>query len=482
MIVDADWIDQAIRVGTGLAAGLLIGLERGFRLRAEPAGSRVAGVRTFTLLGLTGGLAGLIGSTGGMAWAAAAIIAGALVMLAAAYIPKLRVEGDATSPIAACATLGLSLLAGAGNPGLAIAMAAVVVLILALRDELHGFVDRMDVSDMKAVARFAVIALAVLPFLPDRQMGPLNAWNPANLWWVVVLVTGFSFAGYVANRIFGARHGTIATALIGGAYSSTAVTQSLAQRLGSDESSGAEPAGIALASAVMFLRVIVLVGLLATRLLADFVLVVAPALVVAWLAGWWLYRRAPNCKAGTQPGNPIALVPAIGFVLFIAVAAVIARWAEGRFGQEGIALLLFLMGSMDVDASIVTAGGLPANAITSQLAAIAIGGTIVANMAVKIGVTFAYARGKGAVGGHRIDCQHAGIGSDDRRPLAASLTRKGGPLPGRPPFPFQVEAWRSTNADDVRIAVRIAGNDSARSNLAKQTAARQGAGSPSTCH
>ena len=395
MIVDADWIDQAIRVGTGLATGLLIGLERGFSLRAKPEGTRVAGVRTFTLIGLTGGLAGLIGSLGGMAWAAAAIVAGALAMLVIAYAPKLRVEGDATSPIAACATLGLSVLAGAGNPGLAIAMAAVVVLVLALREELHGFVDHMDARDMKALARIAVIALAVLPFLPNRRMGPFDAWNPATLWWVVVLVTGFSFAGYVANRIFGARHGTIATALIGGAYSSTAVTQSLAQRLGSEEASGAEPAGIALASAVMFLRVIVLVALLATRMLADFVIVVAPAVLVAWLAGWWLYRRAPIGKEGTQPGNPIALVPALGFVVFIAVAAVIARWAEGRFGQDGIAMLLFLMGSMDVDASIVTAGGLPTEAISAPLAAIAIGGTIVANMAVKIAVTFAYARGKG---------------------------------------------------------------------------------------
>ena len=108
-----------------------------------------------------------------------------------------------------------------------------IVLILAMRDELHGFVDQLDEKDVKALARFAVIALAVLPFLPDQPIsGPYGAWNPSKLWWVVILVTGFSFAGYIANRIFGARHGTIATALIGGAYSSTAVTQSLAQRLG----------------------------------------------------------------------------------------------------------------------------------------------------------------------------------------------------------------------------------------------------------
>ncbi len=85
----------------------------------------------------------------------------------------------------------------------------------------------------------------------------------------------------------------------------------------------------------------------------------------------------------------------MGFVAFVAVAAVAARWAEGQFGQQGIAVLLFVMGSMDVDASIVAAGGLPATAIGADLAAIAIGGTVVANMLLKIGVTLAYARSRG---------------------------------------------------------------------------------------
>jgi len=267
--------------------------------------------------------------------------------------------------------------------------------VLASREELHGFVDRLDRRDVLALARFAVIALAVLPFLPDGRYGPYGAWNPATLWWVVVLVTGFSFAGYIANRLFGARHGTVATALIGGVYSSTAVTQSLSQRLGTAEGGEAESAGIALASAVMYLRVIVLVAILAPRLFQPFLVLVIPALIVAWAAGWWLYRRAPKSEGGAPPGNPIALLPAFGFVLFVAIAAVAARWAEQRFGDQGIAALLFLMGSMDVDAAIVTAGGLRPDAIAPVLAALAIGGTILANMTVKLGITFANARGRG---------------------------------------------------------------------------------------
>jgi uncharacterized membrane protein (DUF4010 family) len=385
---------ELLPLGTALAAGMLIGIERGWTQRGQRAGSRVAGIRTFAMLGLLGGLAGLLGAKG-YALAGGALGFGAAAVLVAAWLPKLRERGDATSAVAALLTLGIGILAGTGAAGAAIAVAAVTVLILAMRDELHGFVRGIDEQDLKALARFAVIALAVLPFLPDEPMGPYGAWNPSKLWWVVVLVTGFSFLGYIANRLFGARNGTIATALIGGAYSSTAVTQSLSQRLGSKEAAGAEAAGIALASAVMYLRVVILVAALAMRILGPFVIVVAPAVIVAWGAGWWLYRKAPRCEGPSPPGNPIALLPALGFLLFVALAAVAARWAEGRFGEEGFAILLFIMGSLDVDAAIVTAGGLPPSAISAELAALAIGGTILANMAVKLGITLAYARSKG---------------------------------------------------------------------------------------
>jgi len=387
------WAQDAVRVGAGLTIGALVGLERGFKLRRQPEGTRVAGVRTFSLLGLGSGLAGLISRQQPIA--AATIVLAQLAYLAIAYAPRLKAKGDATSPIAAAATIATAFLAGMGSVGLAVAAAAIIVLILALRDEMHGFIDHLDEKDVKALARFAVIALAVLPFLPDENFGPYDAWNAAKLWWVVILVTGFSFVGYVANRIFGERHGTIATAVIGGAYSSTAVTQSLAQRLGTAESGGAEPAGIALASAVMYVRVLLLVAVLATRLMLPFMIVIAPALLVGLAAGWWLYRRAPHQQGPAPPGNPIALLPALTFVVFLAAAAVAARWAESRFGQEGIAMLLLIMGSLDVDAAIVTAGNLPPEAIGAQLAALALGGTILANMTVKLGIVLAYARRKG---------------------------------------------------------------------------------------
>ena len=117
--------------------------------------------------------------------------------------------------------------------------------------------------------------------------------------------------------------------------------------------------------------------------------------VVAWAAGFWLYRKAPKCDAPSPPGNPIAILPALGFVLFVAIAAVAAKWAAGRFGEHGIAVLLLIVGSTDIDTAIITLGGLHPEAISSLLAAMAIAGTIIINMSVKIGITLAYAGRRG---------------------------------------------------------------------------------------
>jgi uncharacterized membrane protein (DUF4010 family) len=395
-MVVSGWYWQALSVATALACGLLIGIERGFDLRRERAGTRVAGVRTFTLIGLVAGLAGLIGSNA-QALAGGALVAGVAAVLAVGYAhrPGLTERPEATTPIAALATLGLGFVAGFGDPGLAIAGATIVTLLLALKAELHGLLERLDEDDVKALARYAVIAGAVLPFLPNGHYGPLGAWNPQRLWLVVVLVTGFSFLGYVANRIFGERHGTVATGLIGGAYSSTAVTLALAERLGHEKKAEAEPAAIAFATAVMYLRMPVLIAILATRVLLAITVLLLPAMIVAWAAGFWLYRKAPASNAPSPPGNPIALLPALGFVAFVAVAAVAAAWAQGRFGQSGIAVLLLIVGSMDVDVAIVTLGTLKPDAISPLLAAMAISGTAISNMAVKIGITLVYARAKG---------------------------------------------------------------------------------------
>jgi uncharacterized membrane protein (DUF4010 family) len=369
----------------------MIGIERGWRMRREPSGTRVAGVRTFTMLGFGGALAATLGAR----LHAVLAVALATAMAAALVIAFARDVGrrDATGIIAALLALGLGLLAGTGQPALAVGAAAIVTLILATRRQSHRFIASLTHTDVQAFARYVVIAAAVLPFLPNRNIGPLLAWNPFQLWLVVVLVTGFSFLGYVANRAVGAKRGILATALIGGAYSSTAVTASLAERLGKGEA-GPLSAGILTASAVMFVRVIILVTLLSPSTLLPFLAVTGPATLAAFAVATFAWARASKSAAtqGTTARNPIELLPAFGFVAIVAAGALATRWAQQEYGESGVAASLFITGTFDVDAAIVTLSGLPAHAVDRSMAAIALAGTIIANMFVKLFVAALYAR------------------------------------------------------------------------------------------
>ena len=382
-------------LGAALACGLMIGIERGWRLRDEAIGTRVAGIRTFTLLGVGGGVSGLLGPL--LSPIVTAVLASALVAVIVIGFVRDSRRRDATSFVAAIVALALGLLAGAGEASLAVASAAVVTLVLATRTASHAIIRRLNRNDVRAFARYAVIAAAVLPFLPNRTLGPLHAWNPFQLWLVVILVTGFSFAGYVASRIFGSQKGVLATAIIGGAYSSTAVTASLSQRLGKG-ASGPLGAGIAIASAMMYLRVTLLVAVLSPSTLPAFAVTTGPALLVALVSALavWKIPGAPGRQDGKAPGNPIELLPALFFAAIVAVAAIATRWAQLRFGESGISMSLFLTGSFDVDAAVVTLSSLGVGAINRELAAIALGSAIVANMGLKMIIVAIYARRRGA--------------------------------------------------------------------------------------
>jgi uncharacterized membrane protein (DUF4010 family) len=386
---------HALPLVAALAVGLLIGIERGWRQRGEKEGTRIAGVRTFALIGGLGGLGAVVAQVVS-ALVASIIVAAAATVLVAAFLraPSGPRRRDTTTIMAAMVTLLLGLLAGAGEAGLAIAGAAFVTLVLATREQTHSIVHALTPEEMRSFGLFAAISAGVLPFLPDRDLGPYSAWNPFDLWLVVVLIIGFSVTGYIANRVFGEKRGTIATAVIGGAYSSTAVTASLSSRLGADDS-GPLATGIALASAVMYIRVLLLAAVLTPRTADDLLLVLGPATIVAWVAAavaWRMEPRSSSAPGTLRPAKPFRFLPAVGFAAAVAGAALLVRWAQADFGQIAGTWSLFIAGSFDVDAAIVTLSSLPVGSIRSDLAALALAGTVAVNMGFKTVVVLANAR------------------------------------------------------------------------------------------
>jgi uncharacterized membrane protein (DUF4010 family) len=390
-------------LAVAFAAGALIGIERGWSQRDEAAGTRVAGVRTFILLGALGGMIGLV-SRSYHPLLPVVLIAGVVVVLLVGHSRATHGSADvsATMVVTELLTLCFGMTAMSGYPAIAIAAAAITTLVLALRTELHGLLARLGTQDVKAIARFAIITAAILPFLPNAYFGPYAAWNPRQLWLVVVLVTGFSFAGYIANRLIGARYGILVTAIIGGAYSSTAVTTTLSQRLRHESQFlGILSAGIALASAVMFVRVFILTAVAASFAFLPLVRIMGPALLVAAVSGLALTRRStlPAASNDETPANPIEILPALGFLVLVAVMALGARWAEAQFGDTGVATLLLITGALDVDAAVITLGGLKPGTLTPDMAGLVLAGTVFINMLVKLCIVAIYARwkqGKGA--------------------------------------------------------------------------------------
>ena len=375
-------------LGTALLLGLLIGLERGWSMRDEPAGHRVAGFRTFGLLGLAGGMVGILNQQVGP-WAAAALLLGALAILVAGFFQDMKEDGgvSATSAMAALLTICVGILAVSGAAPVAAGMAAAIALLLVSRRPLHAWVAKLSDRDVRATARFVILSAVILPLLPDERFGYLDAWNPRELWLVVVLVTGFSFAGYVAARALG-RRGLLITAALGGLYSSTAVTAAFARRLRDSDDGPVLVAGISLASTLMFLRVLVLTAIFAPEPLPQVAIAILPAAATSALATLWLTWRSRRAQAsGTTveiPRNPLELLPALGFAGLVAMLALAVRWAETRFGDAGIATLIAISGSFDVDAAIVTVGTLPPGTLDTPTAALALIVPVILNMAFKI--------------------------------------------------------------------------------------------------
>lgn len=376
-----------------LAIGLLIGIERGWRARSAADGSRVAGVRTFGLLGLFGGLTGILGAA--QPFIAGIMALGVTALLVIGY--RRAGEASATTEVAAFLAFGLGVLATSGFAVPALVAGVAATLLLSQRQFLHGMMRGMTERDIKAIVRFAIIAGAIWPLLPNRAMGPYNAWNPFELWLVVVVVCAISFAGYAAGRFFGATRGTLATAAIGGLYSSTAVTAALAQRLRSDPAQAPIlSAGIAVASAVMFARVLVLTAILVPFALPRLAMIIVPAGLVALIFVWRLFRAAHgNGGTDTAPaGNPFEILPAMGFALFVALLALLARWAQVRFGDAGVVTLLMMTGAMDVDAAIVTMRGLPPGALDPGLAGAILALPVLLNTLFKAGITVVTGKGR----------------------------------------------------------------------------------------
>ncbi len=355
-------IQLLLRLLLALAIGLLIGLERGWRARESADETRIAGWRSFAVLGLLGGLSVLLDADMS-GWVMALLLLCVTLLLTIAYGLDIALDRhwSITNSLAALITFVLGALAMGPYAMQAVAATVLVTILLALREQMHGVLRRITPEDLHTTLRFLLITLVILPWLPDRGFGPFGVLNPYRLWAMVVLISGLSFMGYIAMRLLGQSRGVLVTAAAGGLVSSTAVTLALAQ-MGRTQAATPQvlATGIVLACALMPMRMLVLLAILDRPLLmASGLCLAVVAITMAASAILLLQRSSGSTSLAYVSNNPLDLRGAALVTAGIAVMMIVSRAIEENLDDRALVALGAITGAFDVDAMLVSMTTLP---------------------------------------------------------------------------------------------------------------------------
>lgn len=340
-----DWLALGIAVGIGL----LIGMQREWSKHA------IAGIRTFPLIALLGSLAALLAEAHG-GWIIAAGLLAVAALLLAGRLGAVTTEADTgpgiTTEIAALLTYAIGAILVAGYTNTGIVLGGVTAVLLQWRRPLHHLVEQIGREDFRAITQLVLVALVVLPLLPDRGFGWYGVLNPFRIWLMVTLIMAISLAGYVAYRVLGTRSGAVIGGLLGGLVSSTATTVSYARQCRGNAAAVAPAAVVmVLAAAVVYPRIALEIGAIAPALLGRAAGPIGLLCLGLLLAGLLLYRRlGAGSPAPPDVRNPAQLRTALVFAGLYALIVLVVSAARERFGTEAVYAVSLLAGLTDVDA------------------------------------------------------------------------------------------------------------------------------------
>ncbi|HHF2889518.1 TPA: MgtC/SapB family protein [Vibrio diabolicus] len=376
-----------------LLLGAIVGTQRGWVMRNSVEGSRVAGIRTFSLVGLLGGLVGILANIYTPLLIGFALIA-LVILTCIAFVIQQKKSGDVsiTGVVSIMVVFVLGNLAVSGEAVLAAAAAVITAVVLDNKRELHQALQKLQEYELDAALRLLLISIVMLPLLPNQSYGPWNALNPYEIWWMVVLIASISFVGYFAIKIGGAKRGILFTSVFAGLSSSTALTLQFSHL--SREQASISPllaSGILLSCGTMFPRLLIVLSVINPQLVKLLWPIVMAMMVALYIPAWWIWRRSEveQIEQSNKQTNPLALQSALFFGLVLAVIMLLAHALSDWFGNAGVLILSALSGITDVDAISLTLGRQSTQTLSVTTAALGILIAASVNTIVKMGMVIA---------------------------------------------------------------------------------------------
>lgn len=344
-----------INLAIALLLGAIIGLERGWDAREQKPGERIAGIRTFALVGLLGGISAVL-ALEITTWAFPVMLVSVAAIGLVAYSERLEHirNFSVTGMVGMLLTFCFGAVAVAVDPVIATASAVVTAIILDNKEEIHGWVQKLQAHELDAALKLLLISVVMLPLLPNAAMGPGGVLNPREIWWMVVLIASISFVGYFAIRVAGARKGILFTSLFAGLSSSTALTLHFSRQASKNPDFNPQfAAGILIACGTMFPRILVYCLIINTALLPSLIWPVAVMTILLYGPALLIWTRHSRQFQVSQPSlsqNPLDLSSALVFGLLLTAILVLGEFLKNSFGDAGIYALAATSGVADVDA------------------------------------------------------------------------------------------------------------------------------------
>lgn len=388
-----------------ISFAILLGLSFFFGLAfeefyARSSERRPGGIRTFPLLAMAGGMLYLLDPERLLAFAAGLIVLGA--WLHAFYRERLKLqtaEGGANVGLMVMVCNVHAYLLGAVTLALpywvAVSVTVAAVLLFTEREPLHAFAREVQMAEIVTAGQFLILTGIVLPLLPTEPVTTLTSITPRQAWLALLAVCTISYASYLVQRLLAPPEGEIWMAVLGGAYSSTATTVVLARRTRAEPASAARSqAGITVATAVMYLRVLAIVAVFNLGLARALALPLVALSVVGLVWAGVQYRRALASAAPSgiyRPRNPLEIGAAMLFAVLYVAISLLSTWVVAEFGRAGIYVLAAIVGVTDIDPFVLNLaqGGAATVAIDTAAGAILI--ATASNNMLKATYTLAFA-------------------------------------------------------------------------------------------